>query len=172
VGKNGKGKSLGGLADAFVKAGVASEKSARGARRERASEDRELGREGLERRQAERERELAHRRAEEADRERTLAAQRREAGETERLRSLVAAHAETARGPRRWFFVARDGRIPFVEVSDAVARQLADGHAGVVENPGEGADEHLVVAGRQALTAIEQAEPALVRFWNKDGGRR
>lgn len=170
--KKGKGGGFGGLADAFVKSGVASDKAARKSRRERASEDRELGRDGVAERERERQAEEQARLAAEKERQRELAAAQREGAETESLVETIRLNAETGRGPKRWFFVARDGHIPFLEVSDGAMRLLGEGHAGIVESLGAFAQSHVVVSGRQALERLDQADPELIRFWNREGSAR
>lgn len=170
--KKGKGGSLGGLADALVKSGVASEKAARQSRRERANEDRELGRDGVEERERERKQAEQAEREAQRERDREQAAQQREASTGDEVLQTIQRHAETARGSKRWFFVARDGRIPFLEVADTAMRMLGDGHAGIVESLGAFAQEHVLVSGRQALERLEQADPEIVRFWNRQGRER
>lgn len=170
--KKKKGGGFGGLADAFVKGGVASDKEARKSRRERAGEDRELGRAGVDERERRRLAELNQAAEQEKERQRALAAAQREGAEAEALVKTIRTHADTGRGPRRWFFVTRDGRIPFLEVSDGASRLLSDGHAGIVESLGAFTQPHVVVAGRQALERLDQAEPELIRFWNREARPR
>ena len=175
MGKKNKGNrpqpALGGLADAFVKAGLASEKEADKARNERRRERKELGADGIAKREHERRErhELVRRESAEASRARALG--ERDQAATERVQRAIRDHRETGRGRSRWFFVARDGRIPFVDVNDGVARALADGTAGIVETLGVVDGEHAVIGDVQALVVLRDHDPDVVRFWNQTKAR-
>ena len=99
------------------------------------------------------------------DRQRDLA----KIGDLEQARQEIRAHHERSRGSKRWFFVARDGRVPFLEVTDSVMRQLGDGAVGIVESLGAVSDEHLVLASSDALERLSEFDPDAIRFWNRGG---
>src|SRR5262245_51060693 len=124
--KKSKAAPLTGLAAALVKAGKLSEKDARETAREQRREDKALGREEVEAREAERKAaaEAARQVEARAARERELARVATEARERARLAILEHRHAGGDGGPRRWFFVARDGRVPFIECTDECGRLL------------------------------------------------
>jgi len=82
------------------------------------------------------------------------------------VREAIRAHAELVRGGRRWYFVARDERVLFLDVSEAATKLLAEGRAGIVENVAGGAEEHVLVTSREALALALSLDPELVRFWN------
>src|SRR5262245_18733518 len=148
--KGSKAAPLTGLAAALVKAGKLSEKDARETAREKRREEKALGRDEVERLEAEKKAaaEAARQAEARAARERELARVASESHERARLTIEENRHAGGDGGPRRWFYVARDGRVPFVECTDECGRLLLDGKAGVVERPGRG---HCVVAGPAAL---------------------
>src|SRR5258706_375062 len=112
-------------------------------------EDKALGREAVEAREAERR--LAAEAAREVEaraaRERELVRQSVEARERARRTVEENRHRGGDGGPRRWFFVARGDRVPFLEVTDECGRLLMDGKAGIVEAPARGAGR---VAGPRA----------------------
>lgn len=165
-------KPLTGLAAALVKAGALNEKDARNTLREQRREEKALGRDGVAEREAQRAAEAEARRKADAE-----AARRREQERTAREARARAAHTVAEHvhpggggGPRRWFFVTRDGRVPFLEVSDECGRMLLDGKAGIVEACGRPGADHVVVAGEKHLVTLVGIDKDLVRFWNRGSG--
>lgn len=81
----------------------------------------------------------------------------------EGLGEVVRAEALRGTGGlRRWYFVARDGRVPFLEVSDEVARRLERGEVAIVEVPDQAREEFVIVPRRLAVR-IQALAPDLVR---------
>jgi uncharacterized protein YaiL (DUF2058 family) len=165
--KKGKGLPLGNLADALLKAGVANKQAAHKAHVEKRSEEKALGKEGLAHREAELREATEEQRKQQIDAARAREDMKRDKDAFESTRALIKAHIESGGGNKRWFYVSRDGRIPFMDVADDVLRKLADGEAGVVESLGATDAEHVVVSGRQTLAALADFNADLVRFWNK-----
>ncbi|MCO5170212.1 MAG: DUF2058 family protein [Planctomycetes bacterium] len=169
--KKSKAKPLTGLAAALVKSGHLDESKARELAREQRREEKVLGREGVEQREAERKAALEAQRDAEADAARQRERARVEREARERARRVVHdnTHPGGEGGSRRWFFVARGGRVLFLEVTDEVGRLLADGKAGIVEGcQPEAPGAHVVVAGEKHLTTLVGIDRDLVRFWNRD----
>jgi uncharacterized protein YaiL (DUF2058 family) len=73
---------------------------------------------------------------------------------------------ETGFGARRFYFVTRDGRIPFLDVSEDLSSRLANGLAAIVELPGQSHEEYSVIPRGLALR-VKSVEPLLVRFLNE-----
>lgn len=48
------------------------------------------------------------------------------------------------RGPRRWYYVSRAGKVPYLEVSDDLVKELEQGKAAIAET--EGGDVWLVTS--------------------------
>lgn len=171
--KKSKANPLTGLAAALVKSGHLKESEARAIVREQRRETKALGREGAEQREAERKAEAEARRAAEAEaaRQRERARVAREAQERARRVVNDNKHPGSDGGSRRWFFVSRSGRVLFLEVTDEVARLLADGKAGIVEACDPGLPgSHVVVTGEKHLQTLLGIDKDLVRFWNRDAG--
>lgn len=167
--KDDKKKPLTGLAAALVKAGHLDEKSARKLVTEQRREDKAIGREGVAEREAQKEAELVAKRAAEAEAQRALAREHEQSGARERIERAVRDGAiQGWTGNRRFFFVARSRRIPFLDVSIEVARALSDGQLGIVEAGGADPDEHVIVEER-ALTTLHTIDPELIRCWNRGG---
>jgi hypothetical protein len=164
--KRHKGASIGGLGEALVKAGLADTKAVNKARVERRVENKTLGRDGLVQREE-------ARRASNLERQQTLkdeARQREAALADSRLggsaHQLLRQHTKAGSGPKRWYFVARDGRVPYLELPDMLTRLLGEGQAAIVESLGTAKAEHVVVVDHQALATLHKLDPELIRFWN------
>lgn len=170
--KKSKAKPLTGLAAALVKSGHLKESEARDLEREKRKETKALGREGVEQREAEKAAELEARRKADAEAARERERQRLDKVTIERACLVVQEnrHPGGDGGPRRWFFVTRERRVPFLEVQDEVSRMLGDGVAGIVEAcDGRVPAAHVVVVGEKNLQTLLTIDKELVRFWNREG---
>jgi hypothetical protein len=165
--KQSKAPKLTGLAAALVKAGKLDEKKAKKLTREQRRDERKVGRDELERREAEKAAEAEARRVAEAEANRQRQAQRDGAAERDRAQRAVRdGLVRNLGGSTRWFFVARSGLVPFLEVDRDTSRQLQDGQAGIVESCGASPQPHAIVNAK-ALNTLHTIEPDLVRFWNR-----
>ncbi|RME44330.1 MAG: DUF2058 family protein [Deltaproteobacteria bacterium] len=162
---------MGSLRDELLKAKIVSRKEARKAAHEARVRRKELGREGIE---AERKAAEERRKTEEA---------KRKAAERKRVRREQAARAEHERqnrlktiirngmlpdipsGPRRFYFVAMDGKIPFLQIAESVATRLERGELAIVEAP-EFSPDGFVLVTREAAGKIAEIDPERVRFSN------
>jgi hypothetical protein len=170
--KKSKAKPLTGLAAALVKSGHLKESEARDIAREQRKETKALGRDGVEQREAAQAAELEAKRKAEADAARERERQRVEKTTIERAYLVVQEnrHAGGDGGPRRFFFITRERRVPFLEVQDEVSRMLADGVAGIVEAcDGRVPSGHVVVVGEKNLQTLLTIDKEIVRFWNREG---
>jgi RNA recognition motif-containing protein len=100
----------------------------------------------------------------------------------ERLREMVleASLKETGFGARRFYFVTRKNKIPFLDLSDELTSRLEKGQAAIVELPGSEPDEYTIVP-RSVAQQMKSVDPESVRFLNPEappdsfrdrGGRR
>ena len=100
----------------------------------------------------------------------------------ERLKEMVfkSSLKETGFGARRFYFVTRDNKIPFLDLSDELTSRLEKGQAAIVELPGNGVDEYTVVprAVAQQMKSVDPdsengPNPEASPDANRDrGGRR
>ncbi len=162
---------MGSLRDQLVKSGLADEKRARQLAHDEKARKNKLGREGITAEQ--RAADVDRRAKEEARRatDRAAAAERaKETGEHETLAQaaqMLRDHAlrDGIRGPRRFHFVTREGRIPFLELSEDAAKRLESGQAAICEVPGS-APEGFVVVGAETADRLRQTLPDRVLFFN------
>lgn len=156
---------MGNMGDALKKAGLVSEKDNRRRKHTERVERKELGREGLDQRERETQRQRGERRDAKRSRDRKRERDRQQAGEAKsdqaRARDLARRHAITRGlgGPRRFHFVDRDGRIPFVSVQDDLGRRIEAGEFAIVTLGGE----TLVVPRAEAET-LHGLDAEAVRF--------
>lgn len=164
------------LRDQLLKAGLVSAKQVKQAAHQDRVHRKEVGHEGLE---AERQaREDAQREEQEAkriaDRERAEEQKRAQAEEAKRnavrMRIQNGWIKDATAGDRRFFFVASEQRITYLDLNERAQRRLQSGGAAIVETRGVVRGEHCVIdaASAEAL-AVDHAE--LIRFWNRGGGR-
>jgi hypothetical protein len=71
-----------------------------------------------------------------------------------------------ASGNRRFHFVDRSGRIPFLELGEETIRGLVSGALAIAEARGASGDEFVVVTA-DAARALERLDSNLIRFWNR-----
>lgn len=154
-------RGLGGLADALLKAGVTPPPEEKPAPRE------ERRRERGERPASDRGGSAERRGPSQPRIPRFDPAPQLDDARRDSLRERIRASLVGGRGPKRWFFVARDRRVPFVDVSEGVSKLLSEGAAGVVESLGAASESHVVVSDPQTLSALDEADPGFVRFWNR-----
>ena len=88
------------------------------------------------------------------------------AGQEDVRRLVVSGKIGSVSGNRRFYFVDRRGRIPFLELNETTVRGLTEGSLAIVETTGDVEDKYLVVT---AVTAerIETLNKDLIRFWNR-----
>ncbi|MBL4848640.1 MAG: DUF2058 family protein [Planctomycetes bacterium] len=161
-----KKKELSGLAAALVKAGHMDDKKARKLQRERKREDKGLGTEGVEARKAEERAATEERSADRAEVER----ERERSTTSAEVQTLVRSEAESGwQGRRRWFYVRRDQRLSYFDLSDEVARLLRGGQIAIVEGFGSDEGSHFLLKDALLIGRVRAEDPTHVRFWNQEG---
>lgn len=168
---------MGSLKDELLKKGLADDKRARQLAHDEKARRNKLGKGAVdeERRRAEEDRLAKERGRRETDRAREAERTKEQAAKTARaaLVQMIKDRAVTSgiRGPRRWHFVTRDRKAPFLEVSDEAGKQLEAGRLAICEIPGADPEQFVVVPGETALRVAETA-PEYVRFHNQGGPPR
>ena len=67
-------------------------------------------------------------------------------------------------GRRRFYFIDKNGSIPFVTVSDILGRKLEQGEAAIVDDPKENSAEHHIV-NKDAALKILNHDKTQIRFF-------
>jgi uncharacterized protein YaiL (DUF2058 family) len=158
---------LGDLKSQLLKAGLVSKKQVQRVQHEKKQARKKKGRKAIEAEEtAKRERREAELKAQrEADRERSLATQAKQ-GKREQLHRLVQMAQSGSVRPgrprnRRWYFIARDGRVPFLNLDDATGRKLELGRLALVEAP----DGRTWIVVEETAQRIREVDPAWIRVW-------
>ena len=161
------------LKDQLLKAKLVSKKQVRKIEHEERERQKKLGRKGVqeerERLRREREEKERHRKAEQ-QRQSQLRKQAEEAlTARQRIAGLVAGAdlLESGAGPRRFHFVASDGSIPCLELSDDLAARLEKGTAAIVALR-EGENPRVFVVPPDVAKQLSKIDTDSVRFWNRE----
>jgi uncharacterized protein YaiL (DUF2058 family) len=157
------------LRDKLLKAGLVTEKQAteaardqkQGVPRKHREREEQVSEEERQRREA-----FAAREAEVAEERRKEAAKQAEARmqseRARRLRQLVETHRIREPGEVSFHYVKRSGKIGRLDVSVQTQKNLEQGAAAVVDDPGS--PDCAVVPG-EAAKRIYQVDPQAIRFW-------
>ena len=161
---------MGDLKDQLKKSGLVDDKHAKRVSHQEKARKKKIGQDAATREreheeEARRERERA-RRDEDRQREQERRQREAEAEQRHRLLQLVQTNAMRSgvRGPRRFHFVTRQQRIPFLSLNDQTCELLERGHAAICEVPDSDPAEHVVVPG-EAADRVRGLAPELIRFY-------
>jgi len=163
---------MGDLREQLLKAKLISQKQAKKAKREKQLEKKKLSPDTLESKQQAKKDVYQNLKLKKADADRKREEQKRKEiqrkNSAARLRDIVM-NSEIRKGRTgnyRFYFVARNSRIPFIEISQRLAEELQNGHAAIVETPGETSEIFRVIRKESALKLKLEA-PEYVLFFNE-----
>ena len=160
------------LREKLLKAGVVDKKQVRQAKHQERVKRKEKGREMMEQEKKDRDAELEDRMeaTRQEDREREGERQEESNNQDPVAQLLEIAQAGAVReglfGNRRFHFVTRKGLIPFLEMSDDLAKRIELGGAAIAELPGEDVEKYIVITV-QAAARMKEIDPESVRFWGE-----
>lgn len=166
---------MGNLKDELLKKGLTDDRRARQMAHDEKARRNRLGKDAVEgeRRAHEQELQAKEQARRETDRRREQERQKQEAARATRLglAQMLRDRALTSgvRGPRRWHFVTRERRIPYLDVSDDAARRLEQGQIAICEVP-DTAPEQFVLVPAEAAARLREGAPEYVLFLNPPGG--
>ena len=162
---------FGDLKSQLLKAGLVDKKQVEAAKREKKKARKQKGRKAIDAdEQARRDRHAAEaEKRRQVDRERDLSKQEQAVVQEQVQRLVQIAESGSvepkSRPNRRWYYVTRDGRIPYLSVDDELQRDLERGSAALVESP---AGKTWAV-GRESAERIDQLDKSWICCWH---GRR
>jgi len=163
---------VGDLSKELLKAGLISEKQFKQAQHDERVKKTKVGHQGLDEEERKRRVEHERRQASQRDKDRERVRDEQKAVEEKvtraRLKDVVknGAVKSGVAGNRRFYFIARDGKIPFMEVNEEAARGLQFGDLAIVQIP-DLKLERFVLLPRRTASQVKEIEPELVRFWNE-----
>lgn len=88
------------------------------------------------------------------------------AGQEETRQLVISGRIESVSGNRRFYFVDRKGRIPFIELNESAVRGLTNGTFAIVEADDDTAEDYVVVTAATARR-LRTLNKVLIRFWNQ-----
>jgi uncharacterized protein YaiL (DUF2058 family) len=160
---------MGSLQEELMKARLVDKKQRKKAAHEKRVHQSKVGRDGLENEKQEKERQRQAQAEAKRIKDRELDAQRQkvleQAGGENRLQALITGSVLKGGtgGPRRFCYVNRNNRVPFLEVNDDVARRLTRGELAIIETD----DGKVGLVPGQAAREIVELDSEIVRFWNR-----
>lgn len=163
---------MGSLQDELMKARLVDKKQRKKAAHDQRVHQTTVGREGLVKEKLEKERRQQARLEEKRSRDRRIEFERqqaREAANSENRLPLLISGALLqggTGGPRRFCYVNRLNRVPFLEVSDDIARRLTRGELAIIETE----EGKVGLVPGQAAREIAELDAEMIRFWNREGG--
>jgi hypothetical protein len=163
---------VGDLSEELLKAGLISKKQFKQAKHDERVKKTKVGHEGLEKEERKRRGEQERREASRRDKDRKRVRGEQTAVEEKvtraRLKDVVknGAVKSGVNGNRRFYFLTRDGKIPFLELNDEAARGLQFGDLAIVQIP-DLKLERFVLLPKRTAAQVKEIEPELVRFWNE-----
>jgi uncharacterized protein len=158
---------LGDLKSQLLKKGLVSQKQAKKVAHQERVEAKQGGREAKDLEEEARRKALAAEaeRKREADRAREHARRDAQEQRNEALRIVQIAKSgrldPDGRPNRRWYFVTRDGRIPYLMVDEGLGRRLESGAAALVEAP----EGQAWAVTRETAQRLHELEPSWIRCW-------
>lgn len=160
---------MGSLQEELMKARLVDKKQRKKAAHDKRVHQSKVGRDGLEEEKLTKERQRQAQAEEKRSKDRQLDAERQKArdaaGGENRLKSLISGtllQGGTG-GARRFCYVNRRNRVPFLEVNDDIARRLTRGELAIVETE----DGKVGLVPGPAAREIVELDKEMVRFWNR-----
>ncbi len=163
---------MGNLKDELLRKGLADAKRARAVAHEEKARRSRLGDGAVAAEQLAAERDRATREQERRESDRRREQERQAAAAARSARAGVAqllrerALTQGMRGNRRWHFVTRDRKIPFLELSDDAARRLENGLVAICEVP-DSDPAAFVVVPADAAARVRESLADHVLFLNE-----
>lgn len=159
------------LREQMLKLGLVNEKQARQAKHDKRVKNHDRGARGVEaeREAKRRQADEARRAQQQADRDREQARQREESTREGRFRVAQIVESGAWEGPvhgnNRFYYEARDGRIPYLDLSHEANNAVQNGQAAIAEAPNGKA----TVITADAATRVADIDRTWLRAWRGRG---
>ena len=160
------------LKDELLKAKLISKKKLKQLEHEERIERTKIGKEGVEQQQQQRRQEMENRQQRQKQRDQQLAqlqkSEQQQKEEQARILDIInhGKIEDGVRGHRKFYFVASDGKIPFLMISDGLATNLERGQAAIVEIDGEPQPEFVVI-NHHSAQKLKNIDPQVLRFYQR-----
>ena len=157
------------ISDQLLKMGLVDEKQAKKAKHQQRQDNKKKGRRGVEAARMDRRAALEANRqnASQKDRARELERQEQSNRHAEQHRILQIVQSGTVKGRtggrKRFYYESRDGRVPYLEVSDEVFDGLENGKMALAEEP----EGRISIIESQSAERIAELDPMWLALWNR-----
>lgn len=157
------------IKDELLKAKLISKKDLKRLEHEERLERQKLGKDGLAEKKRQEEATVQEKQKAKKERDKEIARATNEVREEKeretRIENIVkqGMTVEGLNGNRKFYFVATTGSIPFLWVTEELAKKLEFGNAAIVETKSSGS---FVVVNKKSAEQILQISPELVRFYH------
>ena len=157
------------ISDQLLKMGLVDEKQAKKAKHQQRQDNKKKGRRGVEAARMDRRAALEANRqnASQKDRARELERQEQSNRHAEQHRILQIVQSGTVKGRtggrKRFYYDSRDGRVPYLEVSDEVVEGLENGKMALAEEP----EGRISIIESQSAERIAELDPMWLALWNR-----
>ncbi len=159
------------LKEELLKANLLNKKDLRRIEHEERVDHQKKGREGREEQVRQRQQEIEQKQEEQRQRDQQLAKQqnqeRLDKAKNIRMEDLIKTAQVEEHGPRKFYFVARDKKIPFLQITENLSDKLEKGMLAIVEYNGPNCVEFAIVQ-RTCAERLLEIDPEVVRFFNRD----
>ena len=157
---------MGDLTDQLLKAGLINQKQAKQTKHKQRVKQKTVGHKGLDAEERKKKQDFEKKRDEKRTQDRSRNRKEEEVKlekvERSQLRNLVRDGAISVSGNRRYYFVTRENKVPYLEVSDDIVRKLQHGQLAIIEMPDQKMERFVVLERNKALQ-VRETEPDLVR---------
>jgi len=163
---------MGSLRDELLKAKIITKKQAKKAKLKDRLEKKKLSLDEIEVTKRRKQEEFERSRLETAEINRKQAKKDKtnqsEKERVSRLRNIIlnAEIFKDVHGPRRFYFIASDSKIPCKEISVGISKDLEQGNAAIVETPGETREVFRIIT-REGAMKLQQEGNEFIRFFNR-----
>ena len=159
------------LKDELLKANLISKKQLKRIAHEQRMEKQRLGKKGIEEKKEKEKNEIKAKqeaqKKQDQEQAKKLNEERLEKERKAKIHNLITeGRIKTEGGPRRFYFVSLDGKIPFLSLADSLAKKLERGQAGIVEL-GEWPRSHFIIVKREAAEKLKKLKTGKICFFNE-----
>lgn len=157
------------LKEELLKAKLISKKQLKQVEHEQRIERKQLGKEGLQEKEKARQQEI-EKKIEEQKKENQALAQKQKEERSEKEKSArieeiiqLGKLDDTYHGTKKFYFIAQDGKIPWLMVNDRTAERLERGSYAIIEYP----PREFVLVHKSCADKLYSLEQNIVRFYER-----
>ena len=161
------------LREELLKAKLINKKQLKKIEHEERLEKKQLGREGVKQKEEKRFAEIEQKLLEQRKKDKELAKeQQKEEQEKQKISQisdiiLQNRLSDKSAGNNKFYFVAANGKMPFLLLSDSVCEKLERGQAAIVEWKIEQSNDDFFIVDHDCINKLRCLSPDIVRFCNK-----